>query len=98
MSEAREKYYMEMNDEFTVVDKITAGNYSDELEQDLEFACKVSRGRAEEILKLESEKAELIELLSDIAHFTKIESKKVQCYPAWWHRMEDLLKKHRVEI
>lgn len=33
MSEAREKYYMEMNDEFTVVDKITAGNYSDELEQ-----------------------------------------------------------------
>jgi len=33
MSEAREKYYMEMNDEFTVVDKITAGNYSDEIEQ-----------------------------------------------------------------
>ena len=50
------------------------------------------------IKELEADKAELIELLSDIAHFTKIESKKVQCYPAWWHRMEDLLKKHRAEI
>ena len=50
------------------------------------------------VSELESEKAELIELLSDIAHFTKIESKKAQCYPAWWHRIEDLLKKHGVEI
>ena len=33
MSEAREKYYMKMNNEFIVIDKITAGNYSDELEQ-----------------------------------------------------------------
>lgn len=42
--------------------------------------------------ELEKEKAELIELLSDIAHFTKIESKKTQCYPAWWYRIEDCLK------
>lgn len=33
MSEAREKYYMKMNNEFIVIDKITAGNYSDEIEQ-----------------------------------------------------------------
>ena len=50
------------------------------------------------ITELEQQKAELIELLSDIAHFTKIESKKAQCYPAWWHRIEDLLKKHGVGI
>lgn len=50
------------------------------------------------VSELESEKTELKELLSDIAHFTKIESKKTQCYPAWCHRMEDFLKKHGVEI
>jgi len=42
-------------------------DYISELEQDLEFACNVSKGRAEEILKLEAEKAELVDDLKFIA-------------------------------
>lgn len=36
MSEAREKFYMEMNDEFNIADKITVGRYTDELEKKIE--------------------------------------------------------------
>jgi len=61
-------------------------------EDDIEYILKL---KYEE---LEQQKAELIELLSDISHFTKIISKKTQCYPAWWHRMENFLKKYGVEI
>ena len=36
MSEAKNKFYMEMNDEFIVADKITVGRYTDELEKKIE--------------------------------------------------------------
>ena len=36
MSDAKSKFYMEMNDEFNVADKITVGRYTDELEKKIE--------------------------------------------------------------